>query len=387
MKLKMYKMVLLACSILGALGIHAQTTSKIDGVLYADYFYNMQNSVAAEKNKNAFQFRRIYFTYENNITMDIKIRFRLESESNSYGSTAKINPFIKHAYMEWANLIPNHLLYLGISETNMFKNSEEYWGYRSIEKTLTDLNKISSSADFGIALKGDLNVKYLHHWLTVMNGTGYGASETDRFKKIGYALWLTPVQGLILEGYVDYEKQNPNEPQTAAPTYKDYTGCTDYSDIKVFAGYANTQFTLGAEAFQRTNSSSGIKDVIVAKDGSKFKISSSAPTDVKKFGYSLFASLITPIPKVKLFARYDCFDNNNSNDVVTAFNSTTGALTNGQDDEFTMLFAGLDYIPAGNVHFMPNIILKKYAQSGKDSDLAVRMTMYLKYDSGKIIVQ
>lgn len=387
MKLKRIQKVLLACAVFGAFSLHAQTTSKIDGVFYTDYFYNMQNNIVAEKNKNAFQFRRVYFTYENNITADVKIRFRLESESNAYGSTAKINPFIKHAYMEWSNLIPKHLLYLGISETNMFKNSEEYWGYRSIEKTITDLNKLSSSADFGIGLKGDLNDKYLHHWLTVMNGTGYGASETDRYKKIGYALWLTPGKGLILEGYADYEKQNPKDPQTVAPTYKDYAGCTDYSNVKGFIGYSNTKISLGAEVFQRTNSNSGIKDVTVVKDGTKYKISASHPADVIKSGYSLFASLITPIPKVKLFARYDSFDNNTGSDVFTAFNSANGALTGGKDDEFTMLFAGLDYIPAGNVHFMPNVILKNYAQSGKDSDLTVRMTMYLKYDSGKIIVQ
>ena len=57
----------------------------------------------------------------------------------------------------------------------------------------------------GLALKGDLN-SLVHHWLTVMNGTGCGASESDRYKKIGYALWITPAKGLIVEGYVDYEK-------------------------------------------------------------------------------------------------------------------------------------------------------------------------------------
>ena len=69
-----------------------------------------------------------------------------------------------------------------------------------------DYHKISSSADMGIALKGDLSEK-VHHWLMIMNGTGYGSAETDKYKKIGYAVWFTPVKGLILEGYVDYEKQ------------------------------------------------------------------------------------------------------------------------------------------------------------------------------------
>ncbi len=388
MKWKGSKTTVLACVVWGIAGLQAQTTSKIDGLVFADYYYNMQNSVAAQKFQNGFQFRRIYFTYENNITADIKMRFRLESESNAYGNTTKINPFVKHAYIEWANVIPNHLIYLGIAETNAFKNSEEYWGYRSIEKTIMDLNKISSSADMGIALKGDLNVKYLHHWLTVMNGTGYGAAEGDRFKKIGYALWVTPVDGLIIEGYADYEKQNPTEPQTTTvmSAGKDYNGCTSYMTTKAFIGYSKPRFTLGAEMFQRTNTGSGLKDVNVVKDGSAFKIGSSAAADVVRSGYSVFGSLITPIKKVKIFGRYDWFEANASETVYTKFDSKTGALTGGKDDGFSMIFAGIDWIPAGNVHIMPNVIVKQYEKSGIDQDVTARVTLYCKFDSGKIII-
>ena len=179
--------------------VKGQTTTVINGVVFADYYYNFGNHSDAAKDQNAFSIRRVYLTIENNITQDIKIRFRLESAHGDYGSTSKINPFVKHAYLEWSKLIPNHKLYLGIAETNAFKNSETYWGYRSIEKTIMDLNKISASADMGIALKGDLFGKVVHHWLTFFNGTGYGSSEVDRYKKIGYALWLTPVKGLIIE--------------------------------------------------------------------------------------------------------------------------------------------------------------------------------------------
>ncbi|MDZ7376051.1 MAG: OprO/OprP family phosphate-selective porin, partial [candidate division KSB1 bacterium] len=84
--------------------LKAQIESKIDGLVYSDYYYQFKNSINAEKDRNAFQFRRIYFTFENNITQNIKVRFRLESEHASYGSATKINPFVKHAYLEWTNL-------------------------------------------------------------------------------------------------------------------------------------------------------------------------------------------------------------------------------------------------------------------------------------------
>jgi len=195
-------------SILFTAASNAQIVTRVKGVVFADYYYNIDNHDAVKKDQNAFCIRRIYFTFENNLTANIKMRFRLESAHDKFGTTNKINPFVKHAYMEWANFFPNHKLYLGIAETNAFKNAENYWGYRSVEKTIMDLEKISSSADMGIALKGDFG-SILHHWLTVYNGTGYGSSEVDKYKKIGYSLWLTPVNGLIIEGYMDYEKQDP----------------------------------------------------------------------------------------------------------------------------------------------------------------------------------
>ncbi|MDZ7336763.1 MAG: hypothetical protein ONB32_16560 [candidate division KSB1 bacterium] len=371
--------------------LKAQIESKIDGLVYSDYYYQFKNSINAEKDRNAFQFRRIYFTFENNITQNIKVRFRLESEHASYGSATKINPFVKHAYLEWTNLIPQHRIYFGLAETNAFKNSEEYWGYRSIEKTIMDLQKISSSADMGISLKGDLLGGKVHHWLTVFNGTGCGSSEIDRFKKIGYAFWLTPIKGLILEGYYDFESQDPTGKQTAAnlSSAKDYAAGKGYNTVKGFVGYDHPRFTLGAEAFFRTNEKSGIENVATAYDDVKkeYKITASTPVDVKRFGYSVFGSVITPIPKLKAFARYDFFDNNNEDNVSTKFDKATGKLTSGTDDEFTMIFAGLDYIPSANLHIMPNVIIKSYAKDGLDNDITGRLTLYYKFDSGKIIVE
>jgi hypothetical protein len=389
-----YRFIAMAIAFLVTIGpnkILAQVTSSFSGVFFSDYYYNIDNSVPAEKDRNAFTFRRIYFTFDNTITADIKIRFRLEHESSKYGVPAKINPFIKHAYVEWSNLIPQHTLYFGISETNAFKNSEEYWGYRSVEKTIMDLNGISSSADFGLALKGDINEKYLHHWITLMNGTGYGAAEGDRYKKIGYALWVTPVKGLMLEGYVDYENQDPDDPQTATvlSSAKDYTGSTSYNTIKGFVGYSEPRFTVGAEAFVRSNIESGIQDPAAVYDSTakKFKVTSSTVADVKRMGYSVFASWITPVPKLKVFARYDYYDNNTGNDVYTKFDEKTGKFTSGVDDENTLFIAGLDYIPTGNVHIEPNILLKKYAKADLNDDLTARITLYLRFDSGKIVIQ
>jgi hypothetical protein len=382
MMLKRTMVAALFILLLGNLTVYGQITTAIKGVAFVDYYYNFSNHSNAEKDRNAFTIRRVYFTFENTITPYIKIRFRLESAHGDYGSTSKINPFVKHAYLEWNNLIPNHKLYLGIAETNAFKNSETCWGYRSIEKTIMDLNKISPSADMGIALKGDLG-NVLHHWLTFHNGPGYGSSEVDRYKKIGYALWITPVKGLMIEGYADYENQNPNDLQTASvyKYAKNYTGSASYNTLKGFVGYDHSRLSVGAEVFMRTHKESGIQNVVIEND----EITSATLSDVNLFGYSIFGSLITPIPKLKAFLRYDFFDPNTGDDVYTDFSG--GQLTGGINDDHTLIIAGLDYIPQGNIHIMPNIIIKSYSQDGKDSDLTGRITLYYKFNSGKITVE
>jgi len=55
------------------------------------------------------------------------------------------------------------------------------------------------------------------------------------------------------------------------------------------------------------------------------------------------------------------------------------------NDEHNLIIAGLDYIAKANVHFMPNVIIKSYTASDKEIDITGKITMYLKFDSGKLI--
>ena len=343
-----------------------QIATRFDGLVFADYYYISSSHDAVLNDQNAFSFRRIYFTFENNLTQKIKIRFRIESAHEDFGTAAKINPFVKHAFLEWTDLIPRHKLYLGIAETNALKNAEIYWGYRSIEKTILDLNKISPSADMGIVLKGDLG-RYVHHWITVFNGTGYGSSEVDKYKKIGYALWLTPFRGLIIEGYVDYEKQDPGTGTFAAA--RDYFHSTGYYTLKGFLGYKASRFAFGIETFLRINKESGSTDA-----------AGTTKTDVTKRGMSFFGSCMTPIPKIRIFARYDIYDPN-----IHA-NVWISETKSGTDDEYSLIIAGLDFNPREKIHLMPNILIKTYVQEGKSKDVTFRMTLYYSFDSGKIVI-
>ena len=124
--------------------------STIKGYMFGDYFYTIANDEKSEEDYNGFQFRRIYFTFENTLNPDIKVRLRLESETSKTNHEKLISPFVKDAYLEWANLIRGHKIVLGLSSPPTWELSEGIWGYRSIEKTIMDHRKIRSSREMGV---------------------------------------------------------------------------------------------------------------------------------------------------------------------------------------------------------------------------------------------
>jgi len=63
----------------------------------------------------------------------------------------------------------------------------------------------------------------------------------------------------------------------------------------------------------RTNKESGIKNVTIVDN----QLASYFKSDVKRFGFSIFGSVITPLPKLKAFARYDYYDANTEDKVYT----------------------------------------------------------------------
>ena len=311
-------------------------TSQIKGYMFGDYLYNIANHDESEENFNEFQFRRIYFTFENQLNDNMKVRLRLESETSKTTNSSLISPFVKDAYLEWANLIRGHRVVIGLSSPPTWALSEGIWGYRSIEKTIMDFRKIRSSREMGLGLKGafDLNSRYNHHFM-IGNGKGYKGSEDDKYKLFMYSFWVVPVDGLTLQAYVDYQRKE------MTPKVNDIV-------YKGFVAYETPQLTVGVEGFQQS-----LKNDTV---------------DSKNMGISLFASAI-PMPgsKLKIFGRFDYWDPD----------------TDCDNDEENFIIGGLDFIPAGNVHVMPNIVVRTYAEEDKDSDITARVTFFYKWSSNK----
>lgn len=301
---------------------------KVSGYMFGDYYYVAASDDGAKlpEKQNAFQLRRVYFNYDKEIDEGVSTRFRLEANDAGFGSGSKMVPFVKHAYIKWSKGIGGADVYLGLSGTPTWALSEKVWGYRAVEKTVLDLNKIGSSADLGVALTGKAG-KLAY---TAMVGNGPGQTpENDNGKKLYGSLSFAASEALTIEGYADFNM---------------LPGEREQMTLKVFAGYQGEGLSAGVEAFSRINKASGV--------------AAQAGDDVTISGVSVFGTL--PLgEKLKGFGRLDAVSNDD------------------KDSTDMLLIAGVDHSPSKNVHLMPNIYVQ--LPDGPDPTIQARLTFYYKF--------
>jgi hypothetical protein len=299
-----------------------------------------------------FNFRRAYFTYENKINDNLKFRFRYDADNTANITSVdfarastkkddKLRPFIKHLYLEYANLIPNSVIRVGMEETLTFKLAEDRWGLRSVAKTLTDGYKDvtgvdigATSADLGVSLTGSLS-KYLRYGFQVTNGAAYSHAENDKFKKLAFQAQVVPLAGFSLVGYVDYEKQSDSQ---KALTYK----IDSYLEMV-------HNLTVGVEWFTYRNDRN-----VVAATGAAYDVG----------GWSLFGRYIIQADKLSVFGRYDQYEPNSKID----------------NDQIRLAIIGFDWIPIHSTfHIQPNLWLYSYEDSAKKNDIFLALTLFMEF--------
>jgi hypothetical protein len=350
----------------------AQTPSAppqtFNTTIYLDYsFFGSNNGYMTNTTANPslitnkFQFRRAYFTYENKISNDLKFRFRFDADNTAVlTSTAgatdpKMRPFLKHVYLDWAGLLPNSSLKIGMTETLAFKNAEDRWGYRSVAKTLLDGYKDitgvdirTSSADLGVNLTGAVS-KELRYGAMVMNGEGYSKPELNKYKKFGGYLQLVPVSGLNITGYYEYEKLSDK------PEKGQLVKIDGYFDM--IPG-----LNISGEWFQYNNDQK--YNVVKVDDGTGTGTTVNVNKHYNVGGYSIFGSYKILPDVFNIFARYDKYQPDS---------------TNTQKD-MSIVIAGLDWIPIhSSWKIQPNIWFYNYTDAAKKSDIIVNLTFFLSF--------
>ncbi|GBD93220.1 hypothetical protein BMS3Abin05_00803 [bacterium BMS3Abin05] len=312
---------------------------KISGYMFGDYYYMAASHKSNLKGQNGFRLRRIYFTYDKELGSRFDTRLRLEMNSaGHFTGKSKLVPSVKDAYLRWKK--NGQQIILGISSTPTWDVIEKVWGYRSVEKTALDLQKIGSSRGFGLAVKGNLladgTVKY---HLMLANGTGT-QPEANKEKKILGSIGFYPNRSIIIELYGDFERQ---------------PGSHDVYTLQAFAAYKTNRGRIGVQFAHQTRRAAGSPKLEVASIFGAVRLSG----------------------KVNFFARIDKMFEPNPNGAAIAYIPF--------DPGARSLFAvtGLDFIPAGNIHFMPNVELVSYEANASGQkpgrDLIPRVTFYYKF--------
>lgn len=294
---------------------------------------NIDGKNVITRDLNGTQLRRAYFQLDNDLSIRYSTRFRLEADSKSLTSDGKIGVAVKAAYMKVRNVYPRADVYFGVIATPTFENSEDYWQFRSIEKTMVDFRGLAPSADVGLEVKGFADGDHVLGY-TLMMGNGAGQKpETNRDKR-GYFALPVHWRDLRLEPYVDYEN---------------VYNAKDRATYKVFAGYDIPHGAVGYEYVEQV---------------------AHKPVGVSSYavGHSLFARYAAT-PMLGGFARVDLWqpDLNNANRV-------------NQE----LIIVGVDWQPLKDVHFMPNVESMQYMAKGTGvvpphHDLQARVTLYWKF--------
>jgi hypothetical protein len=116
----------------------ARAQLRVSGMVFADALAALKGySVPADT--SAFRFRRMQLTAAQDLDTTFSVLVQLEVDDGEVTSKGKSAAFMKQAWLRWKHLGPFGDFTFGESLTPTWALPETYWGYRSIEKTVTDL--------------------------------------------------------------------------------------------------------------------------------------------------------------------------------------------------------------------------------------------------------
>ena len=391
---------------------------RVWGYAFGDFYYNAhadqnlveatgvpaagsrgpeQNYNSVPKYRNAFQFRRIYLGYDYEITKKFKAELLLASEPSANtgvnGTTSiqngdnlvdgKMSFYIKNINIRYRDLWNGTDLVVGEMATPGFavnepgtngptSLAESTWGYRFIEKTVSDVHK-NNSYDVGAALQGTFDPKTKNFGYVLMVGNNTQASllsatsANTGFYKIFYGdIWGKFLdKHLLVDVYADYVRTG-----SATATI----GGQAHNMLKGFVAYTSSKLSVGVEAYTQ-KLTNGVTNTTLA-----------TPQDATVQALSVWVK--GPIVKDKLgfFARYDGYNPNTDYVGADAYSATPGIYSSYSPvykEKF--ITGGLDITPTKNVHFAPNVWYVSYKDqrdsgvAGRikdDHNLVYRMTFY-----------
>jgi len=280
-------------------------TGAINGRAYFDLSQGLSDDVSS---RLTHDFRRVYFTYNMQMSDGIAGRFRTDVKQDTDG---KYRLFIKHVYADWqaSDLVS---LRVGMMGTPMYGDIEEVWAYRGVEMTMQDYFKIRSSADLGLMASFTLSDMIA---LNVMlsNGNGYSEPDDDSFGK-AYEIQgvFTPIDGLLVTAHYGLNGfDGDGDPLTEGDM--ENTTTMDFS-----VGYEGENYAIGGSYTSQSNYL-----FTLAQDGSGF------------WGFGRYTLQGSPLTLLGTWMNWD-------------------PDTSMDDDTRTLLMVGLDYSAGKGLSIIPN---------------------------------
>jgi hypothetical protein len=302
--------------------------------------------------------------------------------------------FIKALYLEFRGIIKNHTLRVGQFGTPTWTTfTEPKWSYRSVEKTISDMRKISRSNDVGIGMSGTLvDVKstpvdtsekpkpLFNFSYNIMYGNGRGAKPEDNNQmKVYYGEIIFKIlNNFYLEGFAEYEPINKGIYLSGANAGSTYKG--DRMIYKGFIGYEHEKFIVGVETVMLTQQNG--KERIPVDSATSAKKDT---TNLNQMGVSFWTRSTIIKDKIYAFVRYDIFKNDSQPRGWEYYNKDSDVKKYNE----SFILVGLDWRPSKNIQVMPNVWINSYKditsnvtnykEIKRKSDVVTRVTLFYKF--------
>lgn len=393
----MKKLAILVLCLTAFAANNVTAQGKFSGLVFGDYFYNVARDTAAvrlthpgiitpgTKDFQGFQIRRIYFTYDYDISEKFTSRFRVEgntiaaqggssSVASRLSGSSLSQLFIKDAWLKWKNVFQGSDLIFGIQPTAAYDISETIWGYRSLEKTIMDLRGIIPSRDMGLSLRGKFDDKGMFaYWLMLAGNSGQD-DINNKYKRISLNLQIKPVDKVIVTLFGDFRGlPNVNDPTSvSAPPATVSANVMTYA---LFAAYNDPEaLTVGVEGFLQTQD-----------HAQATSLTDKALKSASQLGFTVFGVYCFD-PMWAVILRYDLYNPDTDSNYPFAGSVTAPGYAASLNRNY--IIAGLAYKPEKNVQIIPNIQYESYqtprnvvasptaAVASIDASVTARLTFY-----------
>lgn len=327
--------LLLASFAVVVLAVPVVAQPRVSGMVFADAQHQLHGtSVPADS--SSFRFRRVQLTVDHDLDSVFSARVQLEADDNELTGKGKSATFLKQVWLRWSHLGVFGDLTMGLSPTPTWSTAEGFWGYRSLDKTVLDVQGLGASTDMGVALQRAASAAHPLGWHLMLSNGGGQKPENSAGKKLALSV---PYRfgDVTLEAMADYE---------------DERGTTDRWTTKAFVGWQHADDAAGIELYRRVNARAG-----------------AALADVEPRGVSVFGRhRLTP--HWRAVGRIDMTDPDRNAGRV------------GYRE--TYFIAALDAAPHANVHVLPNVLVRTYSAKAstlpdRKADVTLRVTLHWIY--------